>query len=436
MATGAQTAATFNWTRSFVGYTGTITYSIQYDSVGKNFASPGEIAVGNNLLTKALTQAEVNAAALAEGIAAGSTGRIEFRIKATTPQNALAFSNAVTIQVTTFAPVPANLYIVGDATPGGWSNPVAVPSQQFTKIDANTFAITIPLTAGNSYLFLPVNGSWDSKYGGATNGTEAGGGVLLKDGAVPGSNTPAPAVSGIYRIVVNFQTNRYTVTRVIVPANLYIVGDATPGGWSNPVAVPSQQFTKIDDATFGIIINLTAGNSYLFLPVNGSWDSKYGGSTNGTAAGGGVLLKDGDVPGSNTPAPGTSGLYKIIVNFATNSYTVTPYTGPTDLYIVGDATPGGWANPVPIPSQKFTKTGNGEFELTLPLTAGGSYLFLPVNGSWDSKYGGSTNGTAAGGGVLLKDGDVPGSNTPAPPTTGNYKIMVSFLTNTYKVIRQ
>ncbi len=433
-STSANPSNTFSWNPSFIGYAGLVTYSIQSDSAGKNFASPQELAVGNTRYSKTLTQLEMNTTAMAENIAVGTTGKVEYRVKAVTAAGAIAYSNAVSVMVTVFSPVPPNLYIVGDATPGGWNNPVPVPSQQFTKVDAFTFSITTTLTAGKSYVFLPVNGDWGSKYGGATDGTAAGGGTLLKDGAVPGSNTPAPAVTGIYKIDVNFQTNKYAVTQVVVPANLYIVGDATPGGWNNPVPTPSQQFFKIDNVSFGIIVNLTAGNSYLFLPLNGDWTNKYGGATNGMAAGGGVLLANGAVPGSNTPAPATSGLHKIIVNFATNSYTVTPYTGPANLFIVGDATAGGWNNPVPVPSQQFTKMAEGQFQLTLPLTSGKSYLFLPVNGDWTNKFGGATDGTAAGGpGILLADGAVPGSNTPAPATSGTYTVRVNFITNTYTV---
>jgi starch-binding outer membrane protein SusE/F len=431
-ATSTNHSNTFSWSPSFPGYAGTVTYSLQYDSAGKNFVAPQAIAVGNSIYSKSMTQDDMNTTALSSGIPIGNSGKVEYRVKATTASGAIAYSNVVDVTIATFSPVPANLYIVGDATPGGWNNPVPEPSQKFTKIDAYSFSITIGLTSGKSYLFLPVNGSWDHKYGGSTDGT-ASPGTLLKDGAVPGSNTPAPASTGVYKIVVNFQTNAYTVTQIPVPSNLYIVGDATPGDWSNPVPTPSQQFTPIDNVSYGIVINLTAGKSYLFLPVNGSWDHKYGGSTDGTASGGGVLLADGAVPGSNTPAPSTTGLYKIVVNFATNSYTVTPYTGPSNLYIVGDATPGDWANPVPVPSQQFTQTGNAEFQITISLTAGKSYLFLPVNGSWDHKFGGSTDGTASGGGVLLTDGAVPGSNTPAPSTTGSYTINVNFITMTYKV---
>ncbi|HRN72608.1 MAG TPA: hypothetical protein PLM81_05745, partial [Ginsengibacter sp.] len=99
----------------------------------------------------------------------------------------------------------------------------------------------------------------------------------------------------------------------------------------------------------------------------------------------------------------------------------------------GDATPGGWSNPVPVPTQQFTQLSGSEFTLDLQLTAGGSYLFLPMNGSWDHKFGGATDGTETGGATLLADGAVPGSNTPAPATTGNYRINVNFLTGKYKV---
>lgn len=425
-----QKAISFSWNASNYG-NNTINYALQIDTVGGNFAKPQIIKFGT-ALSGDILQMDLNTAAINAGVIGGSTKNVEFRIVSykdasyTTP---LVFSNAVTLKLTTYVPIPDNLYIVGDATPGGWANPVPVPSQQFTKKDAFSFTINIGLTAGKSYLFLPVNGDWGHKYG----GTSASGGTLLKDNDVPGSNTPAPATTGVYQIVVNFQTNTYTITQVQVPDNLYIVGDATAGGWANPVPTPSQQFTKIDAATFGMITHLGSG-SYLFLPLNGNWDHKYGGSTAGTSAGGGVLLADNAVPGSNTPAPSASGLYKIIVNFATNSYTVTPYSSPvpSNLYIVGDATVGGWNNPVPVPSQQFTQVSNGEFKITLPLVGGKSYLFLPLNGNWDHKFGGSTDGTSAAG-TLLADGAVPGSNTPAPGSSGTYNIDVNFITNTYSV---
>lgn len=424
-------AVGFSWTTSPYG-DNTIYYALQVAVSGTNFANPQTIKYDAALNSgTGITVNDLNNLAIAAGVTGGSTKNLDFRIVSytgTTYTNFLVYSNTVTLSVTTFTPVPPALYIVGDATPGGWANPVPVPSQQFTRIDDVSYGIIINLTAGKSYLLLPVNGSWDHKYGGASST----GGPLLTDGAVPGSNTPSPATSGTYKIVINFQTATYTVTPVTVtiPDNLFIVGDATEGGWSNPVPIPSQQFTRIDATTFGLITNLKPG-SHLFLPANGSWDHKYGGS----GAAGGALLVDGAVPGSNTPGPAVAGMYQILVNFLTNTYTITPYTGvkpPSDLFIVGDATPGGWNNPVPIPAQQFTRLDLTRFQLKLDLTPDKSYLLLPVNGNWDHKFGGA----GALGGDILVDGAVPGSNTPSPSVAGNYLIDVNFATGKYTLTKQ
>lgn len=427
VSNASNTAVSFNWNASNFG-ANTILYALQLDTAGGNFVTPQVKQLGT-AYTTGFTVNDLNTMAIAAGVIGGSTKNVQFRVVSYLGayNKPLVYSNTVTISTTTFTPVPSALYIVGDATPGGWNNPVPLPSQQFSRINAVSYGIVVNLTAGKSYLFLPLNGNWDHKYG----GTSATGGNLLADGAVPGSNTPAPATTGMYQIVVNFQTGTYTVTpfAATIPDNLYIVGGATDGGWANPVPVPSQQFTRIDAVTYGIITNLKAGDSYLFLPVNGDWGHKYG----GTSATGGALLADGAVPGSNTPSPATTGLYQILVNFQTGTYTVTPHTGfvpvPSNLYIVGDATAGGWNNPVPVPAQQFNRINLTQFELTVPLIGGKSYLFLPVNGDWSHKFGGAS----ASGGALLADGAVPGSNTPAPAVSGTYKIVVDFAANTYSV---
>jgi len=423
-ATSTNHSNTFSWTPSFPGYSGTVNYVIQYDSAGKNFVSPSQIAGfgGNSVYSASLTEADMNTTGLSSGIAAGATGKVEYRVKATTAQGGIAYSNVVNVTITTFSPVPANLYLVGDATPGGWNNPVPIPSQQFTKIDAYKFGITIGLNGGKSYLFLPVNGDWSHKYGfvGANNTNNVNG----DDFKPEGGDMKAPATTGVYKIVVDFQTNKWTVTPVATPSNLYIVGDATAGGWNNPVPTPSQQFTQIDPYTYAISINLTAGKSYLFLPVNGDWSHKFGGASDGSTVS--KLLADNDVPGSNTPAPSATGQYLIAVNFFTNTYSVSPYSG--NLFMVGDATPGGWNNPVP-PAQQFTETSMGVFQLSLTLT-NNSFLFLPVNGDWSMKFGGlganNTNNTA-GDNIKPQGGDLKA------PTAGNYTITVNFINMTYKV---
>ncbi len=245
------------------------------------------------------------------------------------------------------------------------------------------------------------------------------------------SNGVATTIPTVYSTIMDITVTPYStkpIPKYAVPDSLYIVGDATPGGWANPVPVPAQQFTKIDDNTFGIVVSLIAGKAYLLLPKNGDWSHKY--AVPGTPDPmSGSFVPDAS---NNIPAPPTSGIYTIIVDFVKATYTLTAgntYNVPANLYIVGDATAGEWSNPVPVPSQQFTQTGNGEFNIRIPLTAGKSYVFLPLNGDWGHKFGGSSKT----GGTLLFDSSVPGTNTPAPDATGTYKIYVNFFSKQYKV---
>jgi hypothetical protein len=247
------------------------------------------------------------------------------------------------------------------------------------------------------------------------------------------------ASSKVMSNVVTLKVTPYNVKPKPVippPAKLFIIGDATPGGWPNPVPA-SQELTQIDENTFGTIIQLTGGKEYLLLPVNGDWAHKYSlaSKTDPAQKAGGKFLYDAP---DNFPGPTTDGTYKIIVSFLTGEYTVTPVAPgslPTNLFIVGDATPGGWNNPVPVPSQQLTKKNDYTFELTLALTGGKNYLFLPRNDNdWSHKYAVDDNTIpeAKLGGTFKYDA---AKDFPSPAESGNYKIVVSFLNNSYKLTK-
>ncbi|HEX2608606.1 MAG TPA: SusE domain-containing protein [Flavisolibacter sp.] len=217
---------------------------------------------------------------------------------------------------------------------------------------------------------------------------------------------------------------------------LFIVGDATQGGWANPVPEPSQEFTRIDETTWGGIFKLNGGKEYLVLPQNGDWGHKFSVADKSLAG----LNQGGDFGfdrNDNFPGPATDGLYKIILDFQTGKFTVTPFTQqhglPDNLYIVGNATPGDWSNPVPVPSQQFTRKTSTVFELVLPLTSGKNFLLLPENGNWGKKFGYSdaASNTKLAGTLKPEGGDMA-----SPDVSGNYKITVDFLNNSYTLIKQ
>ncbi len=225
--------------------------------------------------------------------------------------------------------------------------------------------------------------------------------------------------------------------KVALPAGgkVFIVGGATVGGWNNPVPVPSQELARISETTFGGVFQLTGGQGYIFLPVNGSWDQKY--TTLNTGAGGDLEggFEFRTSGGSDFVSPSASGLYKVTLDFQQGRYKLEPINIvnglPNNLFIVGGATPGGWNNPVPTPAQQLTRRNSSQWDITLNFTTGQAYLLLPVNGSWSQKYGAENSGAPNAGINGKIKGE--GADIPAPPASGSYKFTVDFYTGEYKL---
>lgn len=326
-------ALTLNWTYpDYATDTNNIKYVVEIDSTGKNFANASSKQIVGSLNTSFLAK-ELNAILLGFGYAFNKP--VDMDVKVTSSyvnNNEKLASNIVKIKMTPYKippkvelPASGKLFIVGSATQGGWTNPVAVPSQELTRIDETTFGGIFQLNGASEYLLLPENGNWDKKYS-VTDNTVPG----LNEGGSFGyglpQNFPGPTAAGWYKIMVDFQAGKFTVTPFNqqhgLPSALFIVGNATPGDWSNPVPVPAQQFTRINSTRFELA-SLALGNNkeYLLLPENGNWGKKFGVADN-TAANiklGGTLVPEGQ----NIPSPETAGNYKIVVDFINNSYTLT-----------------------------------------------------------------------------------------------------------------
>ncbi len=309
-------------------------YVIEIDSTGRNFSKAVSKTV-NGALSTTYTNKEINAILLGFGFAYNVAYDLDVRVTSSYANNNEQIkSNTLKLRMTPYVippkvatPTTGKLYIVGNATIGGdatgWNNPVPVPTQEFSKIDSVTYGGVFYLNAGKEFLVLPLNGDWAHKFSVANKsvpGLNAGGdfGYDLAD------NFPSPSTSGWYKIILNFQAGKFTVTPYTstLPTNLFIVGNATPGGdasgWNNPVPVPSQQFTRLNSSTWELTIALNAGKEYLMLPVNGDWTNKYAvanKSLAGLSAGGDFGYNLGD----NFPSPVVSGNYKISVNFALGS---------------------------------------------------------------------------------------------------------------------
>lgn len=234
-ATQSENAVTFNWTNPDYKFTTgvssqDVSYTLEIDTAGANFTNPNKkTVVLSKLLTLKLTQSELNDYMLNQLVLAPSIPHtLEIRVKSSLVNNsAVLISNVVTLTVTPYTippkvnpPAASTLYITGSATPASWmgGGDPEVLSQKFTKVSETIYELTVNLNGGASYLFVPRYGNWSAlppdpeKYGftGANNSNNVNG-----DDFKPfGGDMLSPAASGTYKIVVDFQRGKFTVTRI------------------------------------------------------------------------------------------------------------------------------------------------------------------------------------------------------------------------------
>ncbi|HEU5051952.1 MAG TPA: SusE domain-containing protein [Hanamia sp.] len=225
-ATQNNTAFKLNWTNPDYQFnTGVnsldVSYNILIDTTS-DFSNPNlkTVSVGSDL-SKTFTQAEFNDILLNQlQLDTGMSHKINIKVNAFLgTKSAQLSSNVLSVNATPYAippkvapPASGELFIVGSATPGGWNNPMTVDpaTQQFTKVSPTLFEITIQLTGNGEYKLIGVNGSWDQQWGVATadDPTEIYGGDFVFNS----QNVLAPPTSGKYKITVDFQRGKFTVT--------------------------------------------------------------------------------------------------------------------------------------------------------------------------------------------------------------------------------
>jgi len=111
--------------------------------------------------------------------------------------------------------LPDSVFMVGSATAGGWNNPVPEPGQVMTRINASQWQISIPLSGGQQYLLLPVNGDWTNKFAVSSGTVPATGGAFGYNGGNSTFNTNfnGPTNSGTYTLTADFLSYTYTLTQ-------------------------------------------------------------------------------------------------------------------------------------------------------------------------------------------------------------------------------
>ena len=406
LATAADNALTFSWSPSFQGYSGAVTYSIQFDTLGVNFASPHEVAAGVSLYSKPFTKGEINQMALDENVKGGSRGRLAFRLKAVTAQGAVSYSNPVLVTINSFVSI-INMYLVGSLN--GWdiNAPLQMIADKGPGRSNKVYYSYVMLNAGDAFKFVKTVGDWGSAYGNAgvsgagyTTGYNQGGDFSVTS-------------TGVYRLTIDIGGNLAYVQQKQVG----IVGNMQ--AW-NPAAPIFGGYVSRDK--FLIVANSSGTDNFKFhegpvwdngTPDKARWWGK--GALPGTLDNDG---QGGDITANSTPR--TRAIWD-----GTDPQQVKYELSPAiEMRIVGNGIQG-VADWTPSVSPTMTYQGNGVWKKTLTLVGGKEIKFLAGNdwGAFDYEDNGD-NGTA-GSSIKRKLKYDGGSNFSTPTTTGTYTITLN-----------
>lgn len=255
-------AVTFTTTKADYGYQAAVSNSIQFAVKGTNFASPKEVALEANVLTKSYTVGDFNAILLGMSLPVDKSAQVEARIK-TTISGSIApiYSNVLTITATPYA-LLSFVYVPGAYQ--GW-NPATADS--LVSATSNGVYTGIIVFDGGNFKVTPAK-KWDVAYG------SAGGDKISTTGGDIASVSAGPKM-----VTVDLNAN----TIKLEAAKMWsIIGDATLGGWSTDTDMKSLNDGK---NTWKITTNLVGGKEMKFR-FNHDWGVNLGGTLTGLTNGG------------------------------------------------------------------------------------------------------------------------------------------------------
>jgi hypothetical protein len=224
-ATENNAAVKFSWTNPDYDFASGISsqdvnYTLEIDVSGKSFNSPNKKAVSiSKELSVSYTQKEFNIILSDLQLKLNAPAAVDVRIIASLGASATSLvSNVMKFNVTPFAPPPkvpvptaGTLWIIGDAVASSWNNPLPSPfdaSQKFTKVSETLYELVANFVGGGAYKLIQENGVWGTQYHMVEG--NANGGTFEKKDADPAFVGP---VAGKYKISVDFQTGKFTVTK-------------------------------------------------------------------------------------------------------------------------------------------------------------------------------------------------------------------------------
>ena len=272
---------TLSWAPADFTSQSVVTYTTQIAKDGTNFAAPIDLGSTNNRFASFQT-VQFNLACLMSGAVPFVQTAISVRIKATsgTAGAQATYSNTITYLVTAFGCL--NQYAVGAGlTQSGWN--WSSPRTLLCDNGVLTMTATFANGANDAFRFFTVSGDWSTGrnylyYANLPTDPIPGQGykivstlVNANDGDKNFRNIGAP---GTYRLKIDSNQKFITIAQGSTSAaSNWLVGAATPGGWSW-AGNNETELGLVDTGIFECALKLNSNEAFrVFLGNNGgdSW---------------------------------------------------------------------------------------------------------------------------------------------------------------------
>lgn len=253
-----------------------INYTVQIAKDGSDFATPTDLVTTTNTFAS-ISMAQFNLASLMSGAVPFVQSAISIRVRATTGTAGAqpTFSEPITYLVTAFGCL--NQFAVGKGiveSGWNWNSP--------RTLLCNDGVLTMTATLGNAnddaFRFFTAQGNWSSGrnypfY--ANNGYKI---VSTLVNAGDGDNNFRNAgTAGRYLLTINENTKsinlaRRTVATGMEPTSNWLVGAATPGGWSW-TGNNETEVGQVSNGVFEVAVRLNNNESFRVWTANDGGDS-------------------------------------------------------------------------------------------------------------------------------------------------------------------
>lgn len=288
----------FEWTAADFGFQAAVTYSIEIDQKGSDFANAISLGSTNTTSITDITIGKVNSILLATGLPFGFDNEMEIRVCATiSSQVETLCSDVVNININPYAAeiVYPTLTVPGDYQ--GW-DPGDEDYSIFSRKSDDIYEGYIYFSVENAVYKFAQGGTWDTNWG------DVGMDGILDAGGID-NNISIEEGSGMY--MINCDLN--TLTHSNQKTDWGVIGDATPTGWD----ADTDMIWDEDRGVLSLNLDLQAGE--LKFRANDDWEINFGDDfTNGTL----------EADGENIPIT-EAGNYTIdlILNVADYTYSIT-----------------------------------------------------------------------------------------------------------------